>query len=207
MDDTLTKTRGMTKAESFANHAQRLPDAVARGTQIQEPAPAPQTSPAGKANVDAEPEIEPTVIGALRTRKYSGQERISTKTGLSTIYVHDSESGITYELEYEKLGPRFWTPKQDVLILEFKERHVGIEGARLAAMLDEIAARRLGELSAAARAEMDPRIEGKAHLCRVVVRMPGYMRIANGKLDAKPEYDVEPDTAAHDALGLVEANA
>jgi hypothetical protein len=208
MSDTLTKTRGGTIAESLAKHGQWVKPAPETPARVpEEAAPQSEASSAGTANGDGKTEIEPVVVGGKRTRRYTGQERISTNTGLSTLYVHDSESGLVYELEYEKLGPKLWTPKQDVMVLEFKERHVGLEGERLAAMLDEIAARRLGELSAAARPEMDPRIEGKAHLRGVIVRLPGYMRIANGKLHVLPEYDEKHETAADAALELVEANA
>jgi len=192
MADTLTKPRPGTLAESLSKHAHQARPATASPPVIAEPATATETD---GANDDAATPTEPVVIGAKRTRKYTGQKRIVDRSALATLYVHD-ESGLVYELEYDSLGPRFWTPKEDVMILELKERHVGIEGERLTSILQELSVRHLMELSAAARPDFDPKIQGKAHIRRVVVRLPNFLRVVNGKLDVRPEWDDDPPKKA-----------
>jgi hypothetical protein len=202
MADTTTKPR-----VSFAESLARRGHPVQPGPESLSPVPETAATPAPDPSVAANDEDQPVVVGGQRTRTYSGQQRVAERNGLSTLWVYDSESGVAYELDYEALHTRLWTPRHaDVMILEFRSRHVGIEGARLPMLLALLAARRVSELSMAARPEFDPKTEGKAHLRRIVVRVPGYMRIRNGKLDAAPEWeDGEQDDARVEALA--EANA
>ena len=203
MGDTLTKARGMTKAESFTKHEQRIRPGPEIPPSIAEPAPQAEQSSTATANDDDDKSV--VILGSQHTRKYSAQQRTTKASALSCVWVYDTESNLAYKLDYDDIEVVVWDYRHpNALIIEHRRRHVGVEGERLETLVEQLDARRVGELSAAARPEFDPKIEGKPHLRGVVVRLPGdTMRIKDGKLDVRPEWDDEQP----DALALKEANA
>jgi hypothetical protein len=150
-----------------------------------------EPGPAAAAN-DESPE-EVLNLGGQRNRAYSGQKSITGRNGLASIYFYDTESGLAYEIDYSEFKANVWDYKYEkALIIQYDSYHVGIEGERLKEMLPHLSARRYGEVSAAVHPNLDPRSQGVPHIRNVVVRLAGFIRIRDGKLDARDEWE-EPE--------------
>lgn len=195
MSDLLTKPRPGTFAESLSKHAPQVRPAQGPLPVGAEGAAATEQDPPPSAKANDDEQV--IVLGGQHSRKYSAQQRTVSTSSLACVWVYDSASRLAYKLDYADIDVVVWdyqTPT--ALIIEHRKRWIGIEGARLQTLVEQLDARRIGELSAAARPELDPKTESKAHIRRVIVRLQGHMRIANGQLDVLPDYEEEATQSA-----------